>query len=113
MKVTLKKLEPEYTNKFVIVVNFMHGDGDLYDTEEYVCKDEADFIRVMSAPEGPEDPGAGGDEDAYREFYNDLFYDGGFVPGDATCDCQVLAAVQEFEGFYYDEAGNKYEATLS
>lgn len=112
MKVTLKKVTPDYKNKFVIVVNFMHGDADAYTDETYVCKNEADFIRVMSAPDGPQDPGAGGDDDEYRAFYKNLFKTDDFIPTDITCD-DYPATIQDFEGFYYDEAGNKFEATLS
>lgn len=111
MTVKLKKLKPEYTDKFVIVVEFMHGDADAYTKEEYVCKDEADFIRVMSAPEGPQDPSSGGDEDVYREFYADLFKDDSFVPGDCTY-LDIPACVYGWESYYYDKDGTKYEATL-
>jgi hypothetical protein len=96
MKVKLTPITPPYKNKYVIVVNFMHGDADAYSDETYVCKDKADFIRVMSQEhQAPEDPGAGGDEDAYDAWCADLFSED-FVPGDCTCDHQVKAAIRRF-----------------
>jgi len=112
MKVKLRPVPPKYKIKYVITVKFMHGDADAYTSEDYECANEADFIRVMSAEgECPEDPGAGGDEDAFDEWCTSMFGED-FVPGDCTCDCQVKAAIRGYEGFYYDITGKQYYATI-
>ena len=111
MTVKLKKIAPKYKDKFVIEVEFMHGDADADSTETYVCKDEAEFVRIMNAEsEGPESPGSGGDEDEYNDFYADLFGED-FVPSDVTC-CDYPACVEAFNGFYYDKDGTAYTASL-
>jgi hypothetical protein len=111
MKINLTPIVPPYKNKYIIAVKFMHGDADAYTTETYVCKDRADFIRVMSSPDGPQEPASGGDEDAYNEFYADLFRSDDFIPYDCTgYDCK--ASIRNFTGFFYDEDGSKYTATL-
>ena len=110
MKIKLKPVKPKFKNKYVIVASFMHGDADAYTDETYVCKNEGDFIRIASASEGPQEPGSGGDEDAYNTFYASLFGQD-FVPCDCTCQ-DYPAAFQSMEGFYYDNEGVKFEATL-
>ena len=111
MKVKLTPIAHPYKNKYVIVVKFMHGDADAYTNETYVCEDKADFIRVMSSPDGPQEPASGGDDDAYAEFYSDLFGCDDFIPYDCTgYDCK--ASIRDFSGFFYDENGNKFQATL-
>jgi hypothetical protein len=107
----LKPIEPRYRNKFVIEIVFMHGDGDSYSTEECPCDDGAEFTKIMKGLENvPQDPGSGGD-DAYKDFFTDLIGED-FVPGDVTRDHQFLAAYDGHSGFFYDQAGNKFEAEI-
>ena len=108
MKIKLTQIKPKFTNKFVIIVSCMHGDADAYTDEEYVCKDEADFIRIMSAPECEHDSCS--NEDVYRSFCTDLFGDD-FIPFDVVYQ-DSHASIESVEGFYYDVDGVKSEATL-
>jgi hypothetical protein len=109
------KLTPvvsKYRNKFVIEVKFMHGDADAYSTEECPCENEAEFTKIMEGlNDVPESPGFGGDDDVYYKFFTELI-SVDFVPGDSTCDFQFLAAYDGHKGFFYDQAGNKFEATF-
>lgn len=111
MKIKIKKIAPEFKNKYIIEVRCMHGDADAYTTEEFVCANENEFERIMKQEQlMPQDPGSGGDDDAYRAWCTELFGEA-FVPSDCTYqDCP--ASVQSFAGFYYDEAGVKFEASL-
>lgn len=112
MKVKHTPIQPKYRNKYVIRVEFMHGDADATTYEDYVCKHQDDFIRVMSAfDDSPQDPGSGGDEDEYDSWCAEMFGED-FVPGDCTCDFQVRAALRGCEGFFYDEEGNDFITTL-
>jgi hypothetical protein len=112
MKVKLTPIQPKYRNKYVIRVEFMHGDADAETYEDYVCRDRDDFIRVLSAfDDCPQDPGSGGDEDAYDAWCEEMFGEG-FVPGDCTCDFQVRAAIRGCECFFFDEDGNEFTAEL-
>ena len=107
----LTKVEPKYKSKYVIEVEFMHGDGDAYTTEDYICDDEVDCQSVMEALGGdvPTDPSAGGDEDIYNDWCLKVFKSDDFVPYDTTCDCQFRACYSSSEPFYYDENGDKFE----
>jgi hypothetical protein len=108
----LKPITPKYRNKFVIEVEFMHGDADAYSTEECACKDEAEFTKIMEGLKNvPQDPGSGGDDDEYRDFFSNLIGED-FVPGDSTTDHQFLAAYDGHTGFFYDQNGNKFEAEI-
>lgn len=113
MKVKLTPIVNVIKDKYTVEVEFMHGDADAYTSETYECKDEADFIRVMTRLEDvPEDPGAGGDEDVHYSWCEETFGgDSGFVPRDCTCD-DYQAAIRNYEGYYYNAAGDKFEATL-
>jgi hypothetical protein len=111
MKIKIKKIAPKHKNKYVIEVDFMHGDADAYTTEEFVCANENEFERIMKQEQLiPQSPGSGGDEDAYRAWCTELFGED-FVPSDCTCD-DIQASVESFAGFYYNEAGVKFEASL-
>jgi hypothetical protein len=108
----LKPVVSKYKNKFVIEVEFMHGDADAYSTEECPCEDEVEFTKIMKGLENvPQDPGSGGDDGEYADFFTNLIGED-FVPGDSTTDHQYDAAYDGHKGFFYDQAGNKFEAEI-
>ena len=108
MKVKLTPVKSKYKNKYVIEVEFMHGDADAYTTESFVCKNEADFIRIISNDVSSLNRHK---EDEYDEQMTKLFGED-FCPCDCTCE-DYRASIQEMNGFYYDVAGTKFNATLT
>lgn len=106
----LTKVKPKYKNKFVIEVEFMHGDADAYTTEDFICDDEAECKSVMESLKGdiPMNPAEGGDENLYREWELKVFKSEDFIPYDTTgYDCP--ASYEGASAFFYDQNGEKFE----
>lgn len=84
-------------SKYVIVVNFMHGDADSYTKEEYEFKTEEAAKEALSW--FLEYSGAElGDSDYPFE-----------IPWDVTADCQFHATIDGIEEVvYYNETGEKF-----
>lgn len=112
IKLTPVKIKKSPKDKYIIVVEFMHGDGDHYDTDEYKCKDDADFRRVIELlGDIPSSPGEGGDSDKYDEWELETFKSDNFIPHDITYN-DIKTHISSFEAFYYDSNGNKFQAEI-
>jgi hypothetical protein len=112
-EIKLTPVEVEYSpkDKFIVVVTFMHGDADKYDYEEYECKDEADFRRIVDKlNDAPQNPSEGGDDDAYDEWALETFTYEDFIPYDVVYPGKC--SYDGFEAFYYDSNGVKFKAEI-
>ena len=116
MKLIIKQpVMPDETflGKFVIEVEFMHGDADAYTKENYVGDDEEDCLRVLAAcGDSPQSPGSGGDDDdAYDAWCFKTFKSEDFNPYDVTYN-DIRAAYDSYEVFFYDHSGKKCEVAV-
>jgi len=100
-------------NKYIVVLNVMHGDADKYEDIEITCKNSADFEKKMLAVTNqPLEGSAGGDEAEYKKWCEDNFGEG-YIPHDCIYRCTGnLVKVKSIEGFYYNEYGIKFHAEL-
>lgn len=109
----LKKVESKYKNKYVIEVEFMHGDADLYTTEDCVCEDELECKTIMEKLNGeiPTSPASGGDDDEYDTWSLDVFGSYDFIPYDKSgYDCR--ASYEDASAYFYNQDGVKFEVTF-
>ena len=112
IKLTPIPLKKQLKNKYIVEVEFMHGDADHKTFEKVVCKKESDFIHLMSKiDEGIKKfQYSGVWNSEYIPWWEELFGED-FIPYDITCEGQKTQ-VRGAEGFYYDENGTKFSAAL-
>ena len=100
-------------NKYEVVLRVMHGDADKFEDIKISCKNEEEFTKMMLAKKTqPLDGSAGGDEEKYKQWCEDNFYD--YVPYDCIYrGSSNHAKVDEISGFYYDQNGTKFKAEVT
>ena len=109
---------PQYTNTFVVYVEFMSGDADAYQTEKYKIELQDKVLEFAVALE------------AMPRFYrvqDDVRQDvemrekfpildeimGEDWPGDSTCDYQVRAAFDSYKICWYNGFGTEYPVEIT
>jgi hypothetical protein len=106
---------PKKTKKvtYQVIVEMMHGDADLTERQTITCKDEADFVKKMTAVKTqPMGGSEGGDEDEYAKWCEENFSD--YISFDKIFSgTSNRAKVQSVEGFFYDEHGMKWKAEVT
>jgi hypothetical protein len=104
---------------FYLVMDFMHGDADKYETLRVLHVDDTDqgrqeleeAIELTIRAQKLMAPGGGCDAEAGSEILYDTVV-GDEWPGDVTADHQFKARCQAYYVRYFDDCGVEYEVDL-
>lgn len=97
-------------NVYKLILTFMFGDADGYESVELKYKTQEEFIQHYNVLDScPDSPGSGGDQAVYRDWWTENF-GCDIVPYDPTCDIQ--SAYDGRKGIYYDENGDAFKITF-
>ena len=121
MKFTIGKTVPQETIEpgFYLVMDFMHGDADRYETLRVLRVDDTPQGRqelteaielVDRVREAMKDGGGRSRREGSRLLGDDLL--GEEWPGDVTADHEFKAACQDYRVRYFDDCGVEYEVDL-
>lgn len=112
MEIIIKKPVPTLKSTYVLIIKYMHGDGDAYTENEFEFKDVKELVKITEVileaqktlnPEKYFDvlKKRNLDEDEWCEYFTD----------DATCQ-GYNAFIQHVYVIYFDENGIKHETEI-
>jgi hypothetical protein len=108
--IKLKKIEPEYKNKFVVEISVDHGDSDHNELIPIDVDTEQEIINIREVLKNRPTPSSeGGNKKEYESWCDDNFGEM-TIPDDLVySSCRATVCSWGHKYYYYDGEGNKFE----